>query len=191
MKYLIFTTCLLFTGCTNGVVNSLSDVGNSIKSLTNQSIESKVLVKKANISQNCDGKSKIIKQVDLNNTIYVKESSENINWLNVYNLNNDKDKIGCIPKSATNYKEFTDSFSDLGANTLELFIKTEKEQFKSKGFTKEERVKFTSKKGFSIEEKNSRKKSFNYEYGYIYNYVNELSDIKNMNNEFALAGGLK
>lgn len=190
MKYLILILSLLFSGC-NNVVNSISDVGNSIKSLTNQTIESKVQVKTANISQKCNAKTKIIKQINLNNTIYVKESTENMNWLDVFDSNNSKNRIGCIPKSVTNYKEFTDSFSDLGGNTLELFVKTEKEQFKSKGFTKEERARFSSKKGFSVEEKNSRKKSFNYEYGYIYNYMNELTNIKNMNNEFALAGGLK
>ena len=190
MKYSSLILILLFSGCSN-VINSLSDVTNSMKSLANQTVENKILVKNANISEKCNAKTKIIKKVSLDNTIYVKESNENMNWLDVYDSNNSKNRIGCIPKNATTYKEFSDSFSDLGGNTLELFLKTEKEQFKSRGFTKEERARFSSKKGFSVEEKNSRKKSFNYEYGYIYIYMNELSNIKNINNEFVLAGGLR
>lgn len=190
MKFLTLSLTLLFTGCTGGVVNSLSDVSNSLKSLTNQTVENKVLVKNAYITEKCDGKSRIIKKVTINNTLYVKESPENVNWLNVFEANS-KTPFGCIPKSITNYKEFSDSFTDLGGNTLELFLKTEKEQFKAKGFTKEERNRFSSKKGFTIEEENSRKKLYNYEYAYVYNYLSQLNTIKNPNADFKSKGGLK
>lgn len=189
MKYLSLCTCLLFTGCTSGVVNSLSDVNNSFKSLTNQTITNKILVKNAFITKQCIGKSEIVKKVNLNDLIYTKVSSENEKWLDVYESLESGRKIGCVPKTTTNYKEIFDSLSDLSGNTLDIIIKTEKEQFKEKGFSKEEKKNFSSKKGFTIENINSEKKLFTYEYSYISSYLSELNKYTSTK-EFAINGGL-
>lgn len=190
MRSLLLCFSLFFTGCTN-VVNSISDINNNFRTFTNQTTTNKIIVKNAKITEHCFAKSNIIKELSLNEFVFTKESARNEKWFDVFETLESKKSIGCLPKNATNYKEFYDSLMNLSGNGLELVVKAGKDQLKEKGFSKEERKNFSSKKGFTTEIIDSNKILFKYEYEFLNNYLSDSNNIITSSKNFAKEGGLK